>query len=975
MTLLRPARLAPILAALLALGGLPIADAAMPTSVGGHLAPLDPAGANTRLTHAVYGYLPYWEVDEGTDAYLRYELLSTIAFFGAPIRDNGSLNTSHNGYITYLGPLATTIIEHAHAAGVRTDLTITSFGFDHNARFFSDPVAQQRTIDETVALVGLRGADGVNVDVESLSGVYFDAYGAFVGALRAALVAQNPAASVTVATNANTSGARMAKAAIDHGADLAFVMGYAYRSAGSDPVGNNGPLVRADGGLSLSGTLDYYTRYGVPFDRLILGLPYYGYSWPTTTADLNSARQPSATYGGGVVFLPRNLPGAARGATVHFDPLEASSWYARWDFARQSWIQAYFDDARSLIAKYRFAAERGLAGAGMWALGYDKGVPGYWEAIDAAYGVYVGPRPLSATVDPNPVTALDVQVAVTWEDGTQPATELRLSNDELTWSEWLPIAPSVPWQLAEGPDAPRTVSLQLRDGTGVESWVVRAPADLHVAPRLHVARIDPATTPTPTTPVTLTLEWEDGAAPVTLMRLSDDGTAWTDWLPITASTPWTLTDGDDGPRSVSIELQDATGVVSQTQVATARVDRAPILGAPSVSPSSSRSTAVTFDLAWSDFGDAVTQVRLQNVGQPWSPWMPASASLPWTLADGPDGVRQVRAQVRDAADNRSQIRVAAVTLQAAPVLSAVTVTPDPTSSLDVSVALAWQPDGNPPTQVRLSDDGLTWSEWRPIAAAVPWTLAAGPPGERTVSAQLGDAIGNCSAVASDTVTLEPAPSPPASLDPLQQEVGTQVGQVTLPVMLRWSAPDPDGALAGYELQGSTDGTAWVTIGPSPTTATSRSRSFLPGHLYRFQVRTINDVGTNSAWASRAASVVAYTESSSAIAYTGAWTRRSSTSARGGVMKTVSGVGAVARLTFTGRTVAWIAPVGPDRGQAEVRVDGVSAGIVDLYAGAASARRVVFSHRWASWGTHTLEIRVLATPGRPRVDVDGFGLFR
>ena len=40
-------------------------------------------------------------------------------------------------------------------------------------------------------------ADGVNVDVELIKGTWFAAYGAFVANLRAALQADNPAASVS----------------------------------------------------------------------------------------------------------------------------------------------------------------------------------------------------------------------------------------------------------------------------------------------------------------------------------------------------------------------------------------------------------------------------------------------------------------------------------------------------------------------------------------------------------------------------------------------------------------------------------------------------------------------------------------------------------------------------------------------------------------------------------------------------------
>ena len=76
----------------------------------------------------MFGFLPYWSMADWTDAYLRYDLLTTIAFFGVGVRQNGTLITSGPGYEAFLSPRAATIIEHAHAAGVRVVITFESFG-------------------------------------------------------------------------------------------------------------------------------------------------------------------------------------------------------------------------------------------------------------------------------------------------------------------------------------------------------------------------------------------------------------------------------------------------------------------------------------------------------------------------------------------------------------------------------------------------------------------------------------------------------------------------------------------------------------------------------------------------------------------------------------------------------------------------------------------------------------------------------
>ncbi len=354
----------------------------------GTAAPLGPGSPKPRLTHEVYGYLPWWKVDAGTDAYLRYDLLTTLAFFSIRYTSTGALDTTTKGYLALTGSHAGPIIEHAHANGVRVEVSVTfSSSPDTNGAFLANQEAMARAIADTVALVGRLGLDGVNIDLERLYNRDFPAYGAFVGAMRQAVVAANPNGRVTVATNGNTSGAGMAKAAIDNGADRAFLMGYSYRTGGANPVGSIAPLVSFNDTLDLTESLDKYAAAGVPAERTILGLPYYGRTWPTVSDALNAKRNMAVTE---CSFSPSTptaaqIPGIAAGATIRYDDLEQAAWFARFDSAKNTWCQTYFDDARTLATKYDLAKSRGLAGAGIWALGYDRGLATYWEALADAF--------------------------------------------------------------------------------------------------------------------------------------------------------------------------------------------------------------------------------------------------------------------------------------------------------------------------------------------------------------------------------------------------------------------------------------------------------------------------------------------------------------------------------------------------------------------------------------------------------------
>ena len=347
--------------------------------------PLGPGGVAHR-PHEVFGFLPYWSIADWTDGYLRYDLLTTIAFFGVGERDNGSIIRSGPGYDAYMSDVATAIIDHAHAAGVRVVITFESFGSGHNHKFLASPAARTRFVTEALALMAERGADGANIDTESLAGADRPAWGLLVAEFATAAHKADGNAEVSVSVNGNVSGARMAALALSSGADRAFLMGYAYRVASSPTTGSISPMTGTGTTLDLGRSLDLYAANGVAPEKIILGLPYYGMTWTTVSDALNAPRQPAASgFGPGRVYRPRTAAtdGPPAGATLDHDMLEVTARYTWFDADRATWLQTYFDDPATLAVKEHLAVDRGLAGVGIWALGDDYGVPGYWEAIAA----------------------------------------------------------------------------------------------------------------------------------------------------------------------------------------------------------------------------------------------------------------------------------------------------------------------------------------------------------------------------------------------------------------------------------------------------------------------------------------------------------------------------------------------------------------------------------------------------------------
>lgn len=169
----------------------------------------------------------------------------------------------------------------------------------------------------------------------------------------------------------------MAAAAAGEGADRVFLMGYDYHWADTVP-GASSPIHRRDAnGGDLLRTLDRYELFGVPVERTLLGLPLYGMSWPVAKKTIGAP-----SIGSGEPWILRQHLDVLRNRSIdpERDDIEVVEFYALPTVGRR-WRAVYVDSPATLAAKLALANERGFAGAGFWAIGYERGLPGYTKLI------------------------------------------------------------------------------------------------------------------------------------------------------------------------------------------------------------------------------------------------------------------------------------------------------------------------------------------------------------------------------------------------------------------------------------------------------------------------------------------------------------------------------------------------------------------------------------------------------------------
>lgn len=266
-----------------------------------------------------------------------------------------------------IAPQDETLVQTALQAGVApilhlSSLTEEGFSGELAHQLLSDGTARERLIAAVAETARSEGYRGVDVDFEFLYGQDAGPYADFLTALRQA-VAQLPLTVALAPKQADDQAGRLYEgldfARIARAVDFALIMAYDWGWAGGPP-GPVSPLPQ------VRRSVEYALNYFSP-ERLLLGIPNYGYDWPVPYREGNQAVSINNVQAVRLAW--------ERHAAIRYDQTAQSPWFSYSDkegCRREVW----FEDARSWESKVGLALSYGLAGIGVWNL--DRPFPQGW---------------------------------------------------------------------------------------------------------------------------------------------------------------------------------------------------------------------------------------------------------------------------------------------------------------------------------------------------------------------------------------------------------------------------------------------------------------------------------------------------------------------------------------------------------------------------------------------------------------------
>lgn len=265
------------------------------------------------------------------------------------------------------------------------------------------------------------------------------------------------------------------------------------------------------------------------------------------------------------------------------------------------------------------------------------------------------------------------------------------------------------------------------------------------------------------TSVAVVISGTSSLAPVTDGTLGNSAGGIDLWHKMTAGMPLSLTKAfkSDGPNQlITLYLRDSYERYAAVVTGTVDIDSLPPTSAMTSLLATSPSTIT---LAWSGSdttsGVAVYDVQVRN--EPDGEWKDVVLNTPTTATVffGENGhTYAFRVRAKDIAGNIEQWLPSPHTTTTVdlelPVSSLlINGGAKATTSRNVSLLLTANDLVGSVDMMRLSNDGISWRDWRTYDSAFPYSLV-GLDGYKTVYAQVGDQAGNSSQIVSATILLD-----------------------------------------------------------------------------------------------------------------------------------------------------------------------------------------------------------------------------
>lgn len=335
----------------------------------------------------VYGFMPYWTMDE---VKLQPEL-THLAYFGLTISADGSIVTRQDGglepgYKNFQSEQFLGLSQQMTNQNRSVEIVLSQFDSDTIVSLLNNDKSIQNLLTSLDSILLAYPVNGINLDIEyagKLTNSLRDKMTALVAAINQHLDQkyEHVQFSIDMYASAVSTKNIWDVAAIEPHVDYVVVMAYDFHQRSSPQAGPVAPLF---GGKEywdsdINQHLADFIKV-VPKEKILLGVPFYGYEWQTTSRDPQAHTFPKT---GSTASYKRVKEILAKSKELQVEEgwnEQALSPYLSYVENDEIFV-VYYENSRSLSYKLDYVNQLDLGGISIWALGYEDSFRELWDVI------------------------------------------------------------------------------------------------------------------------------------------------------------------------------------------------------------------------------------------------------------------------------------------------------------------------------------------------------------------------------------------------------------------------------------------------------------------------------------------------------------------------------------------------------------------------------------------------------------------
>lgn len=237
----------------------------------------------------------------------------------------------------------------------------------------SNTELQDRLIDQIISILRENGYDGVDIDFEFVDPQYANEYSSFIARVNNALTPLGYITIVALAPKTRDDQPGLLYEAHRYGplgeaADGVLLMTYEWGYTYGPPM--------AVAPINKVREVVEYGLTRIPPEKILLGIPNYGYDWTLPFVRGNPAKSISNTEAVNIAI--------EYNAQILFDQISQTPYFYYTDRENKQHA-VWFEDPRSIKAKLDLIKEFGLSGAGVWNI--YRAFPQMWLQIASQFNI------------------------------------------------------------------------------------------------------------------------------------------------------------------------------------------------------------------------------------------------------------------------------------------------------------------------------------------------------------------------------------------------------------------------------------------------------------------------------------------------------------------------------------------------------------------------------------------------------------